>query len=83
MLQQQQQELAWPDCRWKTDNPFAFRALALGYVKQDRNAEATDALITAVTLEPNVPQLRQQLFDILTATGRTLEAEAVARGEFP
>ena len=65
------------------DNPFAFRALALGYVKQDRNAEATDALITAVTLEPNVPQLRQQLFDILTATGRTLEAEAVARGEFP
>ncbi|MAJ45696.1 MAG: hypothetical protein CBC35_00020 [Planctomycetes bacterium TMED75] len=65
------------------DNPFAFRALALGYVKQDRNEEATEALITAVTLEPDVPQLRSQLFDILTAMGRTMEAEAVARGEFP
>ena len=65
------------------DNPFAFRALALGYVKQDRNAEAIEALITAVRLEPQVPQLRQQLFDILSATGRTMEAEAVARGDFP
>ena len=65
------------------DNPFAFRALALGYVKQERNAEAIEALITAVRLEPQVPQLRQQLFDILSATGRTMEAEAVARGDFP
>ena len=64
-------------------NPFAYRALALGYVKQNRNAEAIDAMITAVKLEPRLPQLRQQLFDILSATGRTMEAEAVARGDFP
>ena len=65
------------------DNPFAFRALALGYVKQNRNEEAIDAMITAVKLQPNAPQLRQQLFDILSATGRSMEAEAVARGDFP
>ena len=65
------------------DNPFAFRALALGYVKQDRDNDAIDAMITAVKLEPGVPQLRQQLYDILNATGRTMEAEAVARGDLP
>ena len=65
------------------ENPFAFRALALGYAKQGRAGDAIEAMITSVRLEPDVPQLRQQLYDLLNASGRTMEAEAVARGEFP
>lgn len=64
-------------------NPFAYRALALGYVKQDRLDDAADALRTSVLLEPNEPALRQQLVDVLSGLGRLQEADDVARGIKP
>jgi len=65
------------------DNPFAYRALSMGYLKQQRLDEAIDALITAIQLEPTMPQLREQLYDLLSRAGRSGEARAVTRGEFP
>jgi polyferredoxin/tetratricopeptide (TPR) repeat protein len=64
-------------------NPFAYRALALGYVKQDRLSDAAEALRTSVRLEPNEPALRQQLVDLLSGMGRLQEADEVARGIKP
>lgn len=65
------------------DNPFAYRALALGYGRQNRVNEAAEALRTSVRLEPNEPLLRQQLINLLRATGQNEEAMAVERGEAP
>ncbi|MED5507725.1 MAG: hypothetical protein VX684_07785, partial [Planctomycetota bacterium] len=65
------------------DNPFAYRALSMGYLKQQRLDEAIEALITAIRLEPAMPQLREQLYDLLSRAGRSAEARAVTRGEFP
>ena len=65
------------------ENPFAYRALALGYVLQDRNDKGIEALYRSFELEPNEPTIRQQLVEILNAEGRVREAEAVSRGEMP
>ena len=65
------------------DNPFAYRALALGYVMQDEIDKGIEALFRSLEIEPNDQMIRQQLFDLLTAEGRIREAEAVSRGEIP
>ena len=65
------------------ENPFAYRALALGYVMQDRYDMGIEALYRSFELEPNEPIIRQQLVDLLNAEGRTSEAQSVSRGEMP
>ena len=65
------------------DNPFAYRALALGYVLQDRNEMGIEALYRSFELEPNEPIIRRQLIDLLNAEGRSSEARSVSRGEMP
>lgn len=65
------------------NNPFAWRALALGYAKIEDAPKAVDALMTSVRLEPDEPLLRKQLIDLLRHTGRPQEAAAVESGELP
>ena len=61
------------------DNPFAYRALALGYAKQDRLEEAAEALRNSIRLEPDELVFRQQLIDVLTGMGKNAEAEEEIR----
>jgi ferredoxin-type protein NapH len=61
------------------DNPFAYRALALGYAKQDRLEDAADALRNSIRLEPDELVFRQQLIDVLTGMGKNAEAEEEIR----
>jgi len=65
------------------ENPFAYRALALGFVKQERWEDAVGALVTSVRLEPDEPLLRQQLADLLASLGRVKESQEVLDGKLP
>ena len=55
------------------DNPFAYRALALGYARMERMDEAEAALRTAVRLAPQDWRLRQSLGELLMGIGRAAE----------
>ena len=61
------------------DNPFAYRALALGYARQDRLNDAADALRNSIRLEPRELIFRQQLIDVLSGLGRFDEVEEEVR----
>ncbi|MCH2146141.1 MAG: hypothetical protein MK082_13510, partial [Phycisphaerales bacterium] len=61
------------------DNPFAYRALALGYARQDRLNDAADALRNSIRLEPRELIFRQQLIDVLSGLGRLDEVQEEVR----
>ena len=58
------------------DNPFAYRAMALGFGRLERFDEAVAAMEKAVELEPNDWRLRESLAELLIGLGRIEEGEA-------
>ena len=58
------------------DNPFAYRAMALGFGRLERFDEAVAAMEKAVELEPNDWRLRQSFGELLMGIGRDAEASA-------
>ena len=58
------------------DNPFAYRAMALGFGRLERFDEAVAAMEKAVELEPNDWRLRESLAELLIGLGRVEEGEA-------
>ena len=61
------------------DNPFAYRALALGYVKLDRFNDAVRALENSIRIEPDQVVFRVQLAELLNGMGRLAESEEQIR----
>ena len=55
------------------DNPFAYRALAIGYARMERMTEAEEALRNAVRLAPKDWRLRQSLGELLMGIGKEAE----------
>ena len=61
------------------ENPFAYRALALGYVKLDRFNDAVRALENSIRIEPDQVVFRVQLAELLNGMGRLAESEEQIR----
>jgi len=61
------------------ENPFAYRALALGYVKLDRLNDAVRALENSIRIEPDQVVFRYQLAELLNGMGRIAESEEQIR----
>jgi polyferredoxin/tetratricopeptide (TPR) repeat protein len=55
------------------DNPFAYRALAIGYARMERMEEAEAALRTAIRLAPRDWRLVQSLGELLMGIGKEAE----------
>lgn len=61
------------------DNPFAYRAMAIGHARRNRLPEAEAALRKALSMQPDDPRLRLSLIEFLQNLGRDEEAEEVRR----